>query len=176
MSLTSYRTAPPRGFRRGSGVRRRRYAGSWVLSLWAGEGGSALGGPGGDLLSRALRRSTIGAEGFHGRVRDGLGCWSPRHSRQAVRAQEAEISGPGWELRVAPWSIGVSRGLGLRFVAARDGVGVKPVERLGPVSFTRCRASTSGLSTWWSTTALQRDLVLRGGSRLDAFSGYPVRT
>jgi hypothetical protein len=32
-----------------------------------------LGRPGGDLLSHALRRSTIGAEGFHGRVRDGIG-------------------------------------------------------------------------------------------------------
>ena len=30
--------------------------------------------PGGDLLSHVLRRSTIGAEGFHGRVRDGIGC------------------------------------------------------------------------------------------------------
>ncbi len=36
---------------------------------------SVLDRPGGDLLSRALRRSTIGAEGFHGRVRDGIGCW-----------------------------------------------------------------------------------------------------
>ena len=33
-----------------------------------------LGRPGGDLLFHALRRSTIGAEGFHGRVRDGIGC------------------------------------------------------------------------------------------------------
>jgi hypothetical protein len=32
-----------------------------------------LGRPGGDLLSHALRRSTIGAKGFHGRVRDGIG-------------------------------------------------------------------------------------------------------
>jgi hypothetical protein len=30
---------------------------------------------GGDLLFRGLSRSTIGAEGFHGRVRDGIGCW-----------------------------------------------------------------------------------------------------
>ena len=30
--------------------------------------------PGDDRLSRVLRRSTIGAEGFHGRVRDGIGC------------------------------------------------------------------------------------------------------
>ena len=33
-----------------------------------------IGRPGSDRLSRALRRSTIGAEGFHGRVRDGIGC------------------------------------------------------------------------------------------------------
>ena len=39
------------------------------------EGGvtNALGRPGSDLLSRVLRRSTIGAEGFHGRVRNGNG-------------------------------------------------------------------------------------------------------
>ena len=37
---------------------------------------SLLGGPGGDLLFHALRRSTIGAEGFHGRVRDGIGCFT----------------------------------------------------------------------------------------------------
>jgi hypothetical protein len=35
---------------------------------------SALGKPGDDLLSRVLRRSTIGAGAFHGRVRDGIGC------------------------------------------------------------------------------------------------------
>jgi hypothetical protein len=40
-------------------------------------------GPGGDLLFRVLGRSTIGAEGFHGRVRDGIGCHSPRHDHQA---------------------------------------------------------------------------------------------
>lgn len=32
-----------------------------------------LGRPGNDLLSRVLRRSTIGAGAFHGRVRDGIG-------------------------------------------------------------------------------------------------------
>ena len=34
---------------------------------------SALGRPGSDLLSHALRRSTIGAEEFNGRVRNGIG-------------------------------------------------------------------------------------------------------
>lgn len=59
MSLTSYRAAPPRG-----GV------------CWTVCGLDPAGWPGGDLLSRALRRSTMGAEAFHGRVREGIGCSS----------------------------------------------------------------------------------------------------
>src|SRR6202158_1835873 len=53
---------------------------------------------------------------------------------------------------------------------------IKPIERLVPVSYMRCRTYTPGLSTWWSTTVLKGILVLRWVSRLDAFSGYPVRT
>src|SRR5919107_3772763 len=39
------------------------------------EEGIVLGWPGDDLLSRVLRHSTIGAEAFNGRVRDGIGFW-----------------------------------------------------------------------------------------------------
>jgi len=53
---------------------------------------------------------------------------------------------------------------------------IKPIELLVPVSYTPCSASTPGLSTWWSSTALEGELVSRWVSRLDAFSGYPVRT
>src|ERR1700749_2350088 len=53
---------------------------------------------------------------------------------------------------------------------------IKPIERLVPVSSTHYCAYTPGLSTWWSTTALKGELVSRWVSRLDAFSGYPVRT
>jgi hypothetical protein len=56
MSLTSYRAAPPRV--------------GGVFLAW-------IGRPGGDLLSRALRHSTMGAGDFHGRVRDGIGCRLP---------------------------------------------------------------------------------------------------
>lgn len=38
---------------------------------------SPFGRPGNDLLSRVLRRSTIGAGAFHGRVRNGIGCSHP---------------------------------------------------------------------------------------------------
>ena len=41
---------------------------------------------GGDLLSRALRHSTIGAEVFNGRVRNGIGFWALRHSHQVEQA------------------------------------------------------------------------------------------
>src|SRR5438445_12949157 len=45
--------------------------------------------------------------------------------------------------------------------------GIKPIERLVPVSCAGCPASTSGLSTWWSTTALQ--------ARPGFEEGFPLR-
>ena len=56
------------------------------------------GRPGDDLLSRALRQSTIGATGFHGRVRNGIGwgtcaitTWSSRCMKRmpAIMADKA---------------------------------------------------------------------------------------
>ena len=136
--------------------------------------------PGGDLLSHAFRRSTIGAEGFHGRVRDGIGCIAPRQGHQAIDERCAKRTcslqfvwvGSCWLCRSSGGIPRYTRDPG----SVPDGwVVIKPIERLGPVSCTRYRASTPGLSTWWSSTALERDPVLRGASRLDAFSGYPVR-
>ena len=53
---------------------------------------------------------------------------------------------------------------------------IKPIGQLVLVSSTHRCASTSSLSTSWSSRALQGELILRGASHLDAFSGYPVRT
>ena len=53
---------------------------------------------------------------------------------------------------------------------------IKSIELLVPVSCMHCCTCTPGLSTWWSSTTLEGELVLRWVSRLDAFSGYPVRT
>ena len=41
-----------------------------------------FGRPGSDLLSQALRLSTIGAKRFNGRVRDGIGFWASRNNHQ----------------------------------------------------------------------------------------------
>ena len=50
---------------------------------WAGR-------PGGDLLSRVLGRSTMGAGVFHGRVRDGIGCFArARTTRPGKRTGDA---------------------------------------------------------------------------------------
>ena len=53
---------------------------------------------------------------------------------------------------------------------------IKPIEPLVPVGSAHRCACTPGLSTWSSSTALKGELVLRRASRLDAFSGYPIRT
>jgi hypothetical protein len=117
---------------------------------------TALGKPGDDLLSRVLRRSTIGAGAFHGRVRDGIGCGrSANITRPAKGGAKFGLYCPRWALTMKA---------------------IKPIERLVLVSFTHCCASTPSLSTWWSSTALKGELVSRWVSRLDAFSGYPVRT
>ena len=73
MSLTSYRAAPPRGKRSNDAARDIVFEWSFVDWRCAPHRNKAwLYWPGGDLLFHVLGRSTIGAEGFHGRVRDGI--------------------------------------------------------------------------------------------------------
>src|SRR5580658_7572938 len=119
-----------------------------------------LGRPGSDLLSQGLSHSTIGAEEFNGRVRDGIGF--KLLARTTRPAKDKETKQAEVFAHKALWTLKMRA--------------IKPIERLVPVSYMRCRTSTPGLSTWWSTTVLKGILVLRWVSRLDAFSGYPVRT
>ena len=82
MSLTSYRAAPPRVNTRLCTIRS-----VWAAARRAKPRSSgmckekiefvAIIRPGDDLLSRVLRRSTIGAGAFHGRVRHGNGWGRP---------------------------------------------------------------------------------------------------
>ena len=127
---------------------------------------SVLGRPGSDLLFQVLRLSTIGAGEFYGRVRDGIGYRPPaKTTRPAKDVRSKKV----FYFQCAPL-------LSDRKRWALEMRAIKTIERLVPVSSTRYRAYTSGLSTWWSTTALKGELVSRWVSRLDAFSDYPVRT
>ena len=188
MSLTSYRAAPPR-------------------VGWGRQEGVVLGRPGNDLLSRVLRHSTIGAEEFNGRVRDGIGFFAPRSNHRTSEAQ----TGKG--ARCAPLTFSASgaklksfsststlrtrqgpQGRPAARARARNSQAdgrprrrlrptypimihslqrtwimraIKPIERLVPVSSTRHRAYTPGLSTWSSSTALI------GSTRFEV--GFPLR-
>ena len=180
MSLTSYRAAPPRAKPRWIPTGKRKACG---LELgWRGSvclQSTDLCGPGGDLLSRVLRRSTIGAEAFDGRVRDGIGSDRYAESHQAGEGRKKKQTGTLTIARhtshqtkkIQTLLIVLMRKDGHRLMRA-----IKPIELLVPVSCTHCCASTPGLSTWSSSTALKGELVLRWVSRLDAFSGYPVHT
>ncbi len=66
MSLTSYRAAPPR-----DGSHEGNYIVNGFFFPRTARAPAAM--PGDDLLFHRLSDSTIGAVGFHGRVRDGIG-------------------------------------------------------------------------------------------------------
>ena len=165
-----------------------------------------LGRPGSDLLSQGLSHSTIGAEEFNGRVRDGIGfrllarTTRPAKDKEirsklecvSIRAQSPDlIRGPTLKPSTGLCCLDCFDGLpghltrrrASRFCPAMTAKSwtlkmraIKPIERLVPVSCMHCCTSTPGLSTWSSSTVLEGMLVLRWVSRLDAFSGYPVRT
>ena len=112
MSLTSYRAAPPRvtkslGFGPcdvsfidasfSSFGRESKKAALCAASLWARGPFCvekidcfAISRPGSDLLSRVLRRSTIGAGAFHGRVRNGNGCGRPAITTRSAKGKTIE--------------------------------------------------------------------------------------
>src|SRR6516225_8692516 len=188
MSLTSYRAAPPRVWgtlleKRGGGGLAATYSSAAcaavpsALRVFTAEFGMGSGAWPLAMATRPAPATSVPAQAgsmglchVSGSV---FGCaaacvWipAPAFAGTSLRGRLPLIAGN----RVLPLHAG-----GVR----RKGVPPRhqaPVERLVPVSCAGCPASTSGLSTWWSSTALGRDLVLRRVSRLDAFSGYPVRT
>ena len=95
MSLTSYRAAPPRVkfVARTFGWIGSRFGVSADIAPPAGflrcvkRKGSVFCRPGDDLLSHVLRQSTIGAEAFDGRVRDGIGSYRFAESHQAGKVR-----------------------------------------------------------------------------------------
>lgn len=75
--------------------------------------------PGNDLLSRVLRHSTISAEKFNGRVRDGIGFWLL-----------AQATGPAKDMASIRSFVFAVVGV-LRTLIMRT---IKPIEQLVPVS------------------------------------------
>src|SRR5262249_45854380 len=168
MSLTSYRAAPPRvnipptseGARcsvkvprcaRDDMVRRKRVC--------------ALGRPGSDLLSRVLRHSTIGAEGFHGRVRNGIGCSPLATTTRSSKRENSESPGQ------SPGHQGRQR----MSTAARNerNQADRAIRTAKLNALLHLHTRPINVVVYHGS---QRDLVSRRVSRLDAFSVYPFST
>ncbi len=96
MSLTSYRAAPPRVCLKWA-LMNQPHIGRRPVGLQRSVGGEVgvVGGPGGDLLSHVLRRSTMGAAGFHGRVRNGVGWGTRAIGHQVDRPPHTACDGVG---------------------------------------------------------------------------------
>ncbi len=138
--------------------------------------GRRFGGPGGDLLFHALRRSTIGAEGFHGRVRDGIGCWplaiatrpcrdqKPEGQKPEARSQKETVLASGlltsWFLRCV-----FTRSWACRCKRARSRI-KRSIERLVPVS--------TGVAAF-APPAYRRDGLSRLSTRPGFEGGFPLR-
>ena len=58
------------------------------FDIWRSD---VFGRPGSDLLSQVLRLSTIGATGFNGRVRDGIGFWALCNNHQIGEKRLSEF-------------------------------------------------------------------------------------
>ncbi len=151
---------------------------------------------GGDLLSRGLSPSTIGAAVLNFRVRDGTGCFTcamttkPRKIPVAALLCKARrVAGDVFACKCAlPLGSYVNQH---RSVLLRSYPCLMRCMFLICLSITGSNQAYRAISTGQLNALLrlhlrpidvvvfhgpQGDLVLRGASRLDAFSGYPVRS
>ena len=122
-----------------------------------------FGRPGGDLLSRALRQSTIGPERLNDRVRNGIG-WGPlgKTTRSTKRMKNEKTSGLLHEQ-----------------TNKANMSSTKNDQADRAISTSKLHASRH-FHTWPINVVVyhgsRRSLVLRLVSRLDAFSGYLFHT
>ena len=131
--------------------------------------------------------STIGAEGLSFRVRNGTGRFPFAMTAVTLgRYLASRVTTNSYRFSIVLWCCGcfptVSREPHSGRVAhAIESYCVSSCRLIRPVSFTPYGASTSGLSTQWSsweplTPKGHGNLILKRASRLDAFSGYHFRT
>ncbi len=142
---------------------------------------------GGDLLSHVLRRSTISATALNGRVRNGIGCFARAMATRPSKEHHLSGLSRGALLEASKGLSGPSR----------RGASFQVVHRFGVYAFGSSLA-VSGSDQAYRTISIGQlnallrlhlrpidvvvyhgprgYLVLRGASRLDAFSGYPVRS
>ena len=189
MSLTSYRAAPPRvtciprsshSHFQGNSSRQiqeiRQYKSPLTAAPTCRLKGAekkrrihfAICRPGSDLLSHVLRRSTIGAEAFHGRVRNGIGC---SHLAITTRSAKRKIREAG-----PPDSPGSTRPQDTIPHHHSMGTSNENDQANRAISTGKLHALLHFHTRPINVVVFhgsQGTLVSRWVSRLDAFSGYP---
>ena len=155
---------------------------------------------GGALLSHALRRSTIGATALNFRVREGTGCFACALATKPNKNPKLNLfyKFRRWPEAICRRQIAwphlsyVTRRLSSCFSSSDINKLSKSVLLFGVwLSFSGSDQANRAISTGQLNALLrlhlrpidvvvfhgpQGYLVLRGASRLDAFSGYPFRT
>ena len=179
MSLTSYRAAPPRAtgcvglsLRNSLSLKCKEPLESGPRRQMADDRKEkmkhALGRPGSDLLSRVLRRSTISAGAFHGRVRNGIGC---SHLAITTRSAKRKIREAG-----PPDSPGSTRPQDTIPHHHSMGTSNENDQANRAISTGKLHALLHFHTRPINVVVFhgsQGTLVSRWVSRLDAFSGYP---
>ena len=171
MSLTSYRAAPSR-----AKSTSWFYGSACIASFREYSVSSRFGGY---LLSHVLRRSTIGVEALNGQVRNGTGCIAFAMTTKPRRYRRRCIATSNQHRRALRDVHCPGRTLLVYAVLSRN------------LAVTGSNQAYRTISTGQLNALLhlhlrpidvvvfhgpQGYLVLRGASRLDAFSGYPVRS
>ena len=116
--------------------------------------------PGSDLLSRVLRRSTISAGAFHGRVRNGNGC---SHPAITTRSTKRTLFSRSWIFRRLRLAMGMEN---------ENDQADRAISTGKLHTLLRFHTRPINVVVFHDSQGI---LVLRWVSRLDAFSGYPVR-
>ena len=120
-------------------------------------------------LPLRCQSSTIGAGGLNVRVRDGSG-WTP--AARATNTHASLTRSPRLPVFTSPKKTRSSHAHALsRECQLPRTTHTGSPRPLVPVGCTRCRASTSGLSNWWSTSGLAR--FRDGETHLQV--GFPLR-
>ena len=121
---------------------------------------------GGDLLSHVLRRSTIGAVALNCRVRDGIGCFA----HAMITSPNKQNQAPSQvDLGLCVYSFRSSR----RLASTGSNQAYRTISTGQLNASLRLHLRPIDVVVYHGP---QGYLVLKGASRLDAFSGYPVRS
>ena len=166
MSLTSYRTAPsrakkPQRHENVSEVIEKRDTFEFLTRF------------GSDLLSHVLRRSTIGATVLNCRVRDGIGCFTCAITTKPRKKfkHQCDLHRNFLIVYFVVCSMLQFSKANLAFTGSNQAYRAISTSQLNALL---------RLHLWPIDEVVylgsQGYLVLRGASRLDAFSGYPVRS